>query len=137
VIHRPKLRIVRFPGQYSTSGNSYEQSVANQAQISLATDDVFSDGDLLELATVTDRVAGGFAATLTVAVKFEANSLAMGEVKSADRLTTAPELMDPLVTTQRIAQNRHGHAQGRWPCRFLCEDEKGRTDRCRCTQPPT
>jgi protocatechuate 3,4-dioxygenase beta subunit len=51
---------------YATSG--YEASVRNLAGISLATDNVFSDGSALELATVTGSVATGFTAALTVAV---------------------------------------------------------------------
>jgi protocatechuate 3,4-dioxygenase beta subunit len=51
---------------YATSG--YAASVANAAQVSLATDNVFSDGSSLELATITGSVAGGFTAALTVAV---------------------------------------------------------------------
>lgn len=51
---------------YATSG--YEASVTNLSQVSLATDNVFSDGSALELATITGSVAGGLTATLTVAV---------------------------------------------------------------------
>jgi protocatechuate 3,4-dioxygenase beta subunit len=51
---------------YATSG--YESSVTNLSQVSLATDNVFSDGASLELATITGSVPGGFTATLTVAV---------------------------------------------------------------------
>ncbi len=51
---------------YATAG--YAASVANQAQVSLATDNVFSDGASLELATITGSVGGGLTATLTVAV---------------------------------------------------------------------
>ena len=51
---------------YATSG--YEASIANQAQVTLASDNVFSDGATLELATITGSVGGGFTATLTVAV---------------------------------------------------------------------
>lgn len=51
---------------YATSG--YQASVANLAQVTLATDSVFSDGSALELATVTGSVASGLTATLTVAV---------------------------------------------------------------------
>lgn len=51
---------------YATAG--YEQSITNLAQVSLATDNVFSDGASLELATVTGSVAGGFTATLSIAV---------------------------------------------------------------------
>lgn len=51
---------------YATSG--YSASVSNLAQTSLATDNVFSDGSSLELATVTGSAASGFTAALTVAV---------------------------------------------------------------------
>ena len=51
---------------YATSG--YQTSVTNLSQVSLATDNVFSDGSALELATVTGSVASGFSASLTVAI---------------------------------------------------------------------
>ncbi len=51
---------------YATSG--YASSVTNLSQISLATDNVFSDGSALELATVSGSVSGGMTAALTVAV---------------------------------------------------------------------
>jgi protocatechuate 3,4-dioxygenase beta subunit len=51
---------------YATAG--YESSVTNLRQVTLATDNVFSDGSSLELATVTGSVGGGFTAALTVAV---------------------------------------------------------------------
>ena len=51
---------------YATSG--YASSVTNLSQISLATDNVFSDGASLELATMSGSAAGGFTAALTVAV---------------------------------------------------------------------
>jgi hypothetical protein len=51
---------------YATSG--YSSSGRNLSQISLATDNVFSDGASLELATVTGDVTNGMTATLTVAV---------------------------------------------------------------------
>lgn len=51
---------------YATTG--YEDSVRNQSQVSLASDMVFSDGSSLELATMSGGVAGGFTATLTIAV---------------------------------------------------------------------
>jgi len=47
----------------------YTGSAANQAQVSLSTDNVFSDGSSLELATVTGDVASGLTASLTVAVE--------------------------------------------------------------------
>jgi protocatechuate 3,4-dioxygenase beta subunit len=51
---------------YETSG--YEQSVTNLSRVSLSTDNVFSDGATLELATMSGSVAGGLTATLTVAI---------------------------------------------------------------------
>jgi protocatechuate 3,4-dioxygenase beta subunit len=51
---------------YATSG--YQSSVTNLSQVSLATDNVFSDGAALELATVTGSTASGFSASLTVAI---------------------------------------------------------------------
>ena len=51
---------------YATAG--YETSVTNLSRVSLATDNVFSDGSALELATITGSVAGGLTAALTVAV---------------------------------------------------------------------
>ena len=51
---------------YASAG--YEASVRNLSQVSLATDNVFSDGASLELATMTGSVSGGYTAALTVAV---------------------------------------------------------------------
>ena len=51
---------------YATSG--YQSSVTNLSQVSLATDNVFSDGSALELATITGSVASGLSASLTVAI---------------------------------------------------------------------
>ena len=51
---------------YATS--AYGRSAANAGRITLATDDVFSDGSALELAAVTGDVTNGLTATLTVAV---------------------------------------------------------------------
>jgi len=51
---------------YASSG--YESSVQNAAQVSLASDGVFSDGASLELATVTGTLASGLTAALTIAV---------------------------------------------------------------------
>jgi protocatechuate 3,4-dioxygenase beta subunit len=51
---------------YAVAG--YEQSIRNAAQVSLASDMVFSDGASLELATITGAVGAGFTASLTVAV---------------------------------------------------------------------
>ena len=51
---------------YATDG--YAGSVRNLSQISLADDNVFSDGYSLQLATVTGSAASGFTATLNVPV---------------------------------------------------------------------
>jgi len=51
---------------YATTG--YESSVRNLSQISLATDNVFSDGATTETPTVTGNVNAGYAASLTVGV---------------------------------------------------------------------
>lgn len=51
---------------YETDG--YDASVANLAQTSLDTDNVFSDGYSLQLAKVTGSVGDGLTATLTVPV---------------------------------------------------------------------
>ena len=51
---------------YATAG--YESSITNLSRVSLASDNVFSDGSALELATVTGSVSGGLTAALTVAV---------------------------------------------------------------------
>jgi protocatechuate 3,4-dioxygenase beta subunit len=51
---------------YATSG--YEASVTNLSRVSLASDNVFSDGASLELATMSGSVGGGYAAAWTVAV---------------------------------------------------------------------
>ncbi|MBY0494858.1 MAG: intradiol ring-cleavage dioxygenase [Cyanobacteria bacterium] len=51
---------------YAVAG--YEQSIRNSAQITLASDNVFSDGSALELATTTGDVNGGITATLSVAI---------------------------------------------------------------------
>ena len=51
---------------YAQSG--YSGSASNLSGISLATDNVFSDGSALELATMTGSVGAGLVASLTVAV---------------------------------------------------------------------
>lgn len=51
---------------YATAG--YSASVRNMAQISLATDNVFSDGATLQMVTITGNVTDGYVATLTVGV---------------------------------------------------------------------
>ena len=51
---------------YATAG--YRQSVDNLSEVTLASDNVFSDGADSQLATVTGSVDGGLVATLTVPV---------------------------------------------------------------------
>jgi protocatechuate 3,4-dioxygenase beta subunit len=51
---------------YTASG--YTASVRNLAQISYATDNVFSDGTSLQMATVTGNASDGYVVTLTIAV---------------------------------------------------------------------
>ncbi|MES2178990.1 MAG: intradiol ring-cleavage dioxygenase [Gemmatimonadota bacterium] len=51
---------------YAASG--YEASVTNQSRITLASDNVFSDGASLELATITGDVSSGMTAALTVGI---------------------------------------------------------------------
>lgn len=51
---------------YATTG--YSASVRNLAAISFATDNVFSDGYSLQMATITGNVTDGYVATLVVAV---------------------------------------------------------------------
>jgi protocatechuate 3,4-dioxygenase beta subunit len=51
---------------YALTG--YESSVTNLSRVSLASDNVFSDGSALELATVTGSAAGGLTAALTIAI---------------------------------------------------------------------
>jgi hypothetical protein len=51
---------------YANSG--YSASVSNLARISYATDNVFSDGYSLQLATMTGNATDGYVATLTLAV---------------------------------------------------------------------
>ena len=52
---------------YSTA-SGYSQSVTNFAQISFATDNVFSDGTTTEMATVTGSVADGYVVALQVGI---------------------------------------------------------------------
>ena len=51
---------------YTASG--YTASVRNLAQISYATDNVFSDGSNLQMATVTGNATQGYVVTLSIAV---------------------------------------------------------------------
>ncbi len=51
---------------YATDG--YSASVSNLRQITLATDNVFSDGASLQIPAMTGNVSDGYAATLTVPI---------------------------------------------------------------------
>lgn len=51
---------------YATTG--YSASVNNLSQVSLATDNVFSDGATLETPTITGSVSAGYAIALTVGI---------------------------------------------------------------------
>jgi hypothetical protein len=51
---------------YAASG--YTASVRNPAQISYATDNVFSDGASLQMAAVTGNATQGYVVTLSIAV---------------------------------------------------------------------
>ncbi|MDO9005463.1 MAG: intradiol ring-cleavage dioxygenase [Aquabacterium sp.] len=46
----------------------YSASISNLSQISFATDNVFSDGVTLQVASVTGDIVNGYAATLTVGI---------------------------------------------------------------------
>jgi protocatechuate 3,4-dioxygenase beta subunit len=69
-----KLRTsqIAFPtdvcSQVYSSASGYGASVSNLAQISFATDNVFSDGVTTQLAEVSGSVASGYIATLTVGI---------------------------------------------------------------------
>lgn len=49
---------------YATTG--YSQSVRNLAQLSLSTDNIFSDGYALQMASVTGNTTDGYVASLVV-----------------------------------------------------------------------
>ena len=51
-----------------TTATGYSASVTNFAQISFATDNVFSDGTSTEMATVTGNVTDGYAVSLQVGI---------------------------------------------------------------------
>jgi protocatechuate 3,4-dioxygenase beta subunit len=51
---------------FATTG--YSQSVANLSRVTLASDNVFSDGATLETPTVTGSVSAGYVANLTVGI---------------------------------------------------------------------
>jgi protocatechuate 3,4-dioxygenase beta subunit len=51
---------------YTATG--YEKSITNLSSTTLATDNVFSDGSTLQVATVTGSVAAGYAASLIIGI---------------------------------------------------------------------
>ncbi|HEX4353545.1 MAG TPA: hypothetical protein VHZ95_11530, partial [Polyangiales bacterium] len=51
---------------YATDG--YSESISNLKQISLATDNVFSDGTTLQIPTISGDVTDGYAIALNVGV---------------------------------------------------------------------
>lgn len=66
-----KTSQIAFPNATSAeayTATGYSASVNNFARISFATDNVFSDGTSLQMATMTGTVSTGFVATLTVGV---------------------------------------------------------------------
>jgi protocatechuate 3,4-dioxygenase beta subunit len=67
-----KTSQIAFPtdvcSEVYSAAAGYSASVSNLAQMSFSTDNVFSDGVSLQLATVTGSVAGGYVATLTVGI---------------------------------------------------------------------
>ena len=67
-----KTSQIAFPtdvcSEVYSGATGYSASVSNLAQMSFSTDNVFSDGVSLQLATVTGSVAGGYVATLTVGI---------------------------------------------------------------------
>ena len=66
-----KTSQLAFPNATSAeayTATGYSTSVTNLSRISFATDNVFSDGTSLQMASVTGTVSIGYAATLTVGV---------------------------------------------------------------------
>lgn len=71
VLNRVKTTQLTFPmatSQEVYTDTRYASSVRNLAQISFATDNIFSDGTSLQMATVTGNAKDGYVATLTVNV---------------------------------------------------------------------
>jgi len=71
VSNRVKTSQLTFPtatSQEVYSDSRYSASVRNLAQISFATDNVFSDGTSLQMATVSGNLRDGYVASLTINV---------------------------------------------------------------------
>jgi hypothetical protein len=60
------LPLAECSAVYATSG--YSASMSNLSQVSLATDNVFSDGATLETPTISGSVSAGYAIALTVGI---------------------------------------------------------------------
>jgi len=60
------LRSARAPAQVAAAGG--RGLVSNLSQVSLASDNVFSDGATLEMPTITGSVSAGYAIALTVGI---------------------------------------------------------------------
>ena len=66
-----KTSQIAFPNDISSAvyaGSGYTGSAANLAQISFASDNIFSDGYTTQLATVTGSASAGYVATLRVGI---------------------------------------------------------------------
>ena len=63
-----QLALPRTRARWSTRPTATSTSVSNLGQVSLATDNVFSDGWSSELATTKGSIADGYTATLDVGV---------------------------------------------------------------------
>lgn len=71
VLNRVKTSQLTFPTAISQevyTDSRYSASVKNLAQISFATDNIFSDGTSLQMATVTGNLSEGYVASLTINV---------------------------------------------------------------------
>ncbi len=71
VANRLKTSQLTFPSatsQEAYSDSRYSASVRNLAQISFATDNVFSDGTALQMASISGNVRDGYVASLTINV---------------------------------------------------------------------
>lgn len=67
-IATPQIALPKTASDQVYALSTYTGSAENLSQVSLASDNVFSDGASLELATITGNVTTGLTATLTVAV---------------------------------------------------------------------
>jgi protocatechuate 3,4-dioxygenase beta subunit len=63
-----QLALPETPAREVYATGNYSASVSNLNAISLTSDNIFSDGSTLQLATCTGSVSAGYAATLTVGI---------------------------------------------------------------------